>query len=154
MNEYCFVGIMDASGMRAFTTMFCQQLNMTSQKNHLQLHHRLFHPPAHIQVQSLIIAMFLFWYLIGWFVVRLNCGRTESVEAAMESGSGRASSIPSVIAHSPAGLAPSAFTTQSRPRRSLRPFGGCQGLYSGRRAPTWVFSRSPSRHDLVFPLTH
>ena len=57
--------------------------------------------------------MFLFWYLIGWLVVRLNCGRTESVEAAMESGSGRASSIPSVIAHSPAGLAPSAFTTQT-----------------------------------------
>ena len=51
---------MDASGREL--SQQCS-VNMTSQTNHLQLHHRLFHLPAHIQVQSLIIAMFLFWYI-------------------------------------------------------------------------------------------
>ena len=103
--------------------MFCQLLNITGQKNLLQLH-LCIHLPAHIQVQSLTIALFLFWYNLAKNdegalrlpdgVIGCEVELRQDGERGGRHGEREREGIFNPLRHRPfAGLAPSAFTTQT-----------------------------------------
>ena len=85
-------------------------------------------------------------YLIGWFVVRLNWGRTERA-AAMESGSGKASSIPSVIPRPPSLLQSMRVVSASSP--SSFEFTSNMILYSWTWRSKPLITRSHTHPDLA-----